>query len=95
MTANIDIIKKVYLDYRAKVKKVREKLNRPLTYAEKVLYSHLWEEPKVELQKGKDYSELTPDRVAMQDATAQMALLQFTAAGRKTQLFLQLCTVII
>jgi aconitate hydratase len=84
MTANFEMIKKVYSDYKAKVTKTREILNRPLTYTEKILYTHLWEVPKAELQKGKDYSELTPDRVAMQDATAQMALLQFTAAGRAT-----------
>ncbi|MGA7723029.1 MAG: aconitate hydratase [Ignavibacteriaceae bacterium] len=84
MTANFEMIKKVYSDYKAKVKKTREILNRPLTYTEKVLYTHLWEVTKAELQRGKDYSELTPDRVAMQDATAQMALLQFTAAGRAT-----------
>jgi aconitate hydratase len=84
MTANLDMIKKAYSNYKDKVTNARKVLNRPLTYAEKILYTHLWEEPKTELQKGKDYSELAPDRVAMQDATAQMALLQFTAAGRKT-----------
>ena len=84
MTANFEMIKKVYSDYKAKVKKTREILNRPLTYTEKVLYTHLWEVTKAELQRGKDFAELTPDRVAMQDATAQMALLQFTAAGRET-----------
>jgi aconitate hydratase len=84
MTANLDMIKKVYSGYKDKVASARGILNRPLTYAEKILYAHLWVQPKAELQKGKDYSELAPDRVAMQDATAQMALLQFTAAGRKT-----------
>jgi aconitate hydratase len=83
MTANFDMIKKFYSDYMDKVTKVRKTLNRPLTYAEKILYTHLRKEPIGELKKAKDYSELTPDRVAMQDATAQMALLQFTAAGRK------------
>jgi aconitate hydratase len=84
MTANFDMIKKVYSGYKNKVTKAGEILNRPLTYSEKILYTHLWEQPKAVLQKGKDYSELAPDRVAMQDATAQMALLQFTAARRKT-----------
>ncbi len=84
MTANFDMIKKVYSGYKNKVTKAGEILNRPLTYSEKILYTHLWEQPKAILQKGKDYSELAPDRVAMQDATAQMALLQFTAARRKT-----------
>ena len=84
MTANIEMIKKVYSGYKEKVAAAKKILNRPLTYAEKVLYTHLWESPKTELKKGKDYSELAPDRVAMQDATAQMALLQFMSAGRKT-----------
>lgn len=84
MTANIEMIKKVYSGYKEKISSAKKILNRPMTYAEKVLYAHLWESPKVELKKGKDYSELAPDRVAMQDATAQMALLQFMSAGRKT-----------
>ncbi len=84
MTANIEMIKKIYSGYKQKITSAKKILNRPMTYAEKVLYAHLWESPKVELKKGKDYSELSPDRVAMQDATAQMALLQFMSAGRKT-----------
>ena len=83
MAANIDMIKKVYSDYKEKVANVKKVVNRPLTYAEKVLYTHLWDSPSAELKRGKDYSELSPDRVAMQDATAQMALLQFMSAGRK------------
>ncbi|HEY6907432.1 MAG TPA: aconitate hydratase [Ignavibacteriaceae bacterium] len=84
MAANIEMIKKVYSEYRTKIKAVSKVLNRPMTYAEKILYSHLWETPQRELLKAKDYAELAPDRVAMQDATAQMALLQFMSAGRKT-----------
>ncbi len=84
MTANIDMIKKVYSNYKTKLDEAKKAVNRPLTYAEKILYSHLWETPKAALKRGKDYSELAPDRVAMQDATAQMALLQFMSAGRKT-----------
>jgi aconitate hydratase A / 2-methylisocitrate dehydratase len=84
MAANIDMIKKVYSEFGNKLSKIRKVLNRPLTYAEKVLYTHLWEEVTKELKGGKDYSELSPDRVAMQDATAQMALLQFMSAGRKS-----------
>ena len=84
MAANIDMIKKVYSEFGTKLGKVRKVLNRPLTYAEKILYTHLWEDATKELNRGKDYSELSPDRVAMQDATAQMALLQFMSAGRKT-----------
>jgi aconitate hydratase len=84
MAANIDMIKKVYSEFGNKLSKIRKVLNRSLTYAEKVLYTHLWEDVAKELKRGKDYSELSPDRVAMQDATAQMALLQFMSAGRKT-----------
>lgn len=83
MTANFDMIKKVYSSYRQKLSDAREVLNRPMTYAEKVLYTHLWEKPTREFLRGKDYVELAPDRVAMQDATAQMALLQFMSSGRK------------
>ncbi len=84
MTANIDMIEKVYAGLESKLEKVRAVLNRPLTYAEKILYSHLWEGTSQEYQKGKDYVDLAPDRVAMQDATAQMALLQFMHSGRKS-----------
>ncbi|NWG29565.1 MAG: aconitate hydratase, partial [Ignavibacteriaceae bacterium] len=84
MTANFDMIKEVYNNYREKLTDIRKVLNRPLTYAEKVLYTHLWDKPTKEFQRGKDYVDLAPDRVAMQDATAQMALLQFMSAGKKT-----------
>ncbi|MCW9065651.1 MAG: aconitate hydratase, partial [Ignavibacteriaceae bacterium] len=84
MTANLDMIKKVYNNYREKLTAIRKVLNRPLTYSEKVLYTHLWDKPTKEFKGGKDYVELAPDRVAMQDATAQMALLQFMSAGKKT-----------
>jgi len=84
MTANIDMIKKVYSEFGSKLEKARKVVNRPLTYAEKILYSHLWNGAAKKLTGGKDYSELSPDRVAMQDATAQMALLQFMSAGRAT-----------
>lgn len=83
MTANLDMIKKVYGGFAQKVEHARAILGRPLTYAEKILYSHLWETPAAPLARGKDYADLAPDRVAMQDATAQMALLQFMSAGRK------------
>ena len=84
MAANIDMIQKVYSGLDEKIKKVRSVLNRPLTFTEKVLYSHLSETPDSEYKRGTDYTELSPDRVAMQDATAQMALLQFMQAGKKT-----------
>ncbi|KAK2746254.1 Aconitate hydratase mitochondrial [Onygenales sp. PD_40] len=60
---------------------VRSRLNRPLTYAEKILYSHLDDPHGQEIQRGKSYLKLRPDRVACQDATAQMAILQFMSAG--------------
>jgi aconitate hydratase len=84
MTPNYDMIKKVYADYKAKLHEIRKVVNRPLTYTEKVLYTHLYDKATKEFSGGKDYVELAPDRVAMQDATAQMALLQFMSAGRKT-----------
>ncbi len=84
MTANLDMINKVYNNYREKLTDIRKVLNRPLTYTEKVLYTHLWDKPTKEFQRGKDYVDLSPDRVAMQDATAQMALLQFMSSGKKT-----------
>ena len=84
MTANYDMIQKIYDEFRNKLVSARKVLNRPMTYAEKVLYAHLWEPAMKEYIKGKDYVELAPDRVAMQDATAQMALLQFMSAGRKS-----------
>ena len=84
MAANIEMIKKVYSEFKGNIDNARKVLNRPLTYAEKILYAHLWNKPSKELKGGKDYAELSPDRVAMQDATAQMALLQFMSAGKKT-----------
>lgn len=83
MTANIDMIERVYSNFRVKLGKAQKILNRPMTFAEKVLYAHLWDSPSIEIKRGKDYADLAPDRVAMQDATAQMALLQFMSAGRK------------
>jgi aconitate hydratase len=84
MAANIEMIRKYYSAYREKLDDLRKILNRPLTYSEKILYTHLWDKPVRELKGAKDYAELAPDRVAMQDATAQMALLQFMSAGKKT-----------
>jgi len=84
MTANYDMIKKVYDEFKAKLEKARKVLNRPMTYTEKILYTHLWNPADKEYKGGNDYVDLSPDRVAMQDATAQMALLQFMSAGRKT-----------
>lgn len=83
MTANFEMIKKVYAQFQNKVKSARKVVGRPMTYAEKILYAHLWEMPKTPLTRGKDFADFAPDRVAMQDATAQMAMLQFMHAGRK------------
>ena len=83
MAFDIDLIKKVYAELPGKVAAAREKLGRPMTLAEKILYSHLHEEsPVAKYKRGEDYVMYAPDRVAMQDATAQMALLQFMMAGR-------------
>jgi aconitate hydratase len=84
MAENFEMIQKVYQDFEAKVNKARNVLGRPMTYAEKILYAHLWNETDKPHVRATDYVDLAPDRVAMQDATAQMALLQFMHAGRKT-----------
>lgn len=84
MVFDLDVIKRVYAEMPAKVDAARKALGRPLTLAEKILYSHLWKDaPLKNYERGKDYVEFAPDRVAMQDATAQMALLQFDTTGRK------------
>jgi aconitate hydratase len=83
MTANFDMIKKVYAGLEKKINSARKTLGRPMTYAEKILYAHLWEPAKAEFERGKAFVEFAPDRAAMQDATAQMAMLQFMHAGRK------------
>jgi aconitate hydratase len=84
MIFDLDMIKAVYAAFPAKVDKARATLNRPLTLAEKILYTHLHsDQPLESFGRGKSYVDFAPDRVAMQDATAQMALLQFMQAGRK------------
>jgi len=83
MTANLDMIRNVYATLKEKVEHARKVVGRPLTYTEKVLYAHLWEPVSKEYRRGKDFADFAPDRVAMQDATAQMALLQFMSAGKK------------
>ena len=81
---DLDLIKKVYSELPGKVKKAKDVLKRPLTYAEKILYAHLYEtQGLAPFKRGKDYIDFAPDRVAMQDATAQMALLQFINSGKK------------
>lgn len=78
---DLELIKNFYAPYKNKVDEAKKLLGRPMTYAEKILYSHLWSQPKQPFAGGKDFVEFSPDRVAMQDATAQMALLQFMSAG--------------
>ena len=84
MVFDLDLIKKTYAEMPAKVDAARKALGRPLTLAEKILYAHLWKGIDIkDFKRGKDYVDFAPDRVAMQDATAQMALLQFDTTGRK------------
>ena len=84
MVFDIDMIRATYERFPSRIEAARKQLNRPLSLTEKILYSHLWEgETTAEYKRGKDYVDFAPDRVAMQDATAQMALLQFMQAGRK------------
>ncbi|MDX1767726.1 MAG: aconitate hydratase [Arenibacter troitsensis] len=83
MAFDIDMIKKVYADMSERVDKAREIVGKPLTLSEKILYSHLWDgTPTKAFKRGKDYVDFAPDRIACQDATAQMALLQFMQAGK-------------
>lgn len=83
MVFDLDMIKQVYDRFPARVAAARNAVNRPLTLTEKILYAHLWQGAATEAhERGKTYVDFAPDRVAMQDATAQMALLQFMQAGR-------------
>ena len=83
MAFDIDVIRNVYAKMSSKIKKARKLVGRPLTYAEKILYSHLWDESiDTIFKRGEDYVDFGPDRVTCQDATAQMALLQFMQAGK-------------
>src|SRR6201995_4168728 len=82
MVFDLDLIKKLYGELPAKVDAARKLLGRPLTQAEKILYSHSFETATTAHERGRDYVNFAPDRVAMQDATAQMALLQFMTCGR-------------
>lgn len=85
MVFDIDMIKAVYDRLPERIAKAREIVGKPLTLSEKILYNHLWEGKATEnFTRGKSYVDFAPDRVAMQDATAQMALLQFMQAGKKT-----------
>ena len=84
MLFDLEMIKKVYAHMPERVDAARKLVNHPLTLSEKILYNHLWENlPTTAYKRGEDYVDFAPDRVAMQDATAQMALLQFMQAGKK------------
>lgn len=84
MAFDIEMIKKVYEKMPERVETARKLVGRPLTLSEKILYSHLWEGlPSQKFERAKDYVDFAPDRIACQDATAQMALLQFMHAGKQ------------
>ncbi|MEO5500372.1 MAG: aconitate hydratase [Ginsengibacter sp.] len=83
MVFDLEMIRSFYESYTQKIDEIRKIVNHPLTLTEKILYTHLWKTTTaVDFQRGKDYVDFAPDRVAMQDATAQMALLQFMQSGR-------------
>jgi aconitate hydratase len=82
MVFDLDLIKKTYSELPGKVAQTRQLLGRPLTLSEKILYAHTFKPASDPYGRGKDYVDFAPDRVAMQDATAQMALLQFMTCGR-------------
>ncbi|MEP6748931.1 MAG: aconitate hydratase [Bacteroidota bacterium] len=83
MVFDLDMIKKLYGSFAGRISAARKIVGRPLTLTEKILYAHLWQGDATEAhERGKSYVDFAPDRVAMQDATAQMALLQFMQAGR-------------
>ena len=84
MIFDLEMIKKVYSSIKLKVDSAKKICKHPLTLSEKILYSHLWNEKiNKPFTRGQDYVDFAPDRIACQDATAQMALLQFMQAGKK------------
>jgi aconitate hydratase len=83
MIFDLEMIKKLYAGLPAKVQLARKFVGRPLTLTEKILYAHYFENPSKAAERSASYVDFAPDRVAMQDATAQMALLQFMSAGKK------------
>ena len=83
MVFDLDMIKEVYAKYPERIEAARKAVGKPLTLSEKILYTHLWDgAATVAHERGNSYVDFAPDRVAMQDATAQMALLQFMQAGK-------------
>ncbi len=84
MAFDIEMIKNVYSKFESRIKAVKKLTGKPLTLAEKILYAHLWDgKTTTAFKRGVDYVDFAPDRIACQDATAQMALLQFMQAGKK------------
>jgi aconitate hydratase len=83
MVFDLDLIKKVYDEMPSKIAAAKKLTGKALTLSEKILYSHLYSKTMRDYARGKDYVDFAPDRVAMQDATAQMALLQFSTCGRE------------
>lgn len=83
MLFDLEMIQSVYSIIPERITKIKKILGRPLTLSEKILYSHLYDFNNTKFyNRGSDYANFSPDRIAMQDATAQMALLQFMMAGR-------------
>src|SRR3954464_12520081 len=80
----LELVEGAYARYPRALADARRRLGRPLTFAEKILFAHADDPGTVGLERGGDYADYRPDRVAMQDATAQMALLQFMTAGLPT-----------
>lgn len=84
MAFDLEMIKAVYARFEERIEAAKQVVGRPLTLTEKILYSHLFDgKASQAYERGKSYVDFAPDRVAMQDATAQMALLQFMSAGKK------------
>ena len=82
---NIEMIREFYKNYSSKIERIREKIKKPLTLSEKILFAHLYNENDIKyFKRSEDYANFKPDRVAMQDATAQMTLLQFMNAGKES-----------
>lgn len=82
---NIEMIREFYKNYSSKIERIRNKIKKPLTLSEKILFAHLYNENDIkDFKRSEDYANFKPDRVAMQDATAQMTLLQFMNAGKES-----------
>lgn len=82
---NIEMIREFYKNYSSKIERIREIIKKPLTLSEKILFAHLYNENDIkDFKRSEDYANFKPDRVAMQDATAQMTLLQFMNAGKES-----------